>query len=359
MPSAGHLGSQTITLRAPHLNLANTLDCGQIFCWQKISPHRWRGWIDDSPVTIRRDTECETKLTITYKPGQLTPHRIVEFFGLDEDPADTLRTFPPDDPFLPRALRTAGGITILRQPLWECLASFICSSQKQVAHIQHINARLRALFGRDGRFPTAETLAALNPQQLRLAGLGYRARHLQATACRLAAHPGWLQNLRTLPTPALIEQLATLPGVGLKVAHCVALFAYHRLEAFPVDVWVHRIVTGLYFPRLRKKPTLREIYAFGPAYFGPCCGIAQQILFHWLRTMPPAQRKHIFSSARHIKVPTANDALRRLRKPESKTARRIKKITTPLKTPASTVPIQICDTKQKPPLGERSNNLCP
>ena len=315
MPALEHACSHTITLETSHLHLDNTLDCGQIFCWQKTAPHSWSGFIDDSPVTIRQDTERESKLTITYNPALLTPHRIAEFLCLDQDPADALLTFPTGDPFLAEALPIAGGITILRQPLWECLASFICSSQKQVAHIQQINTRLRALFGHDGRFPPAETLADSRPEQLRRAGLGYRARHLHATACHLAARPGWLEQLRSLPTLALIGQLTTLPGVGQKIAHCVALFAYHRLEAFPVDVWVHRIVTGLYFPRLCKKPTLREIYAFGPAYFGPNCGIAQQILFHWLRKMLPEQRAQTFALARSKTVPAAQYALRCLRRP--------------------------------------------
>jgi len=313
MPAIERLSSNTLIIKAPYLHLGNTFSCGQIFCWKKTSVHTWSGWIDDSPVTIQDTADGYGTFLLSYCPKQLTLQRIKEFFCLDLDPSQILRTFPANDPFLSEALSTAAGIVILRQHPWECLASFICSSQKQLPHIQNINAQLRALFGQQGRFPTAQSIAALNTSQLQRAGLGYRARYLHETACRIAAKPDWLQGLYSLPTSDLIAQLTTLPGVGQKIAHCVALFAYHRLEAFPVDVWVHRIVTQLYYPRLLRKPSPREIYAFGPSYFGPYCGVAQQILFHWLRTMQLEKRKQIFTRARKLQLPAAYRVLRHLR----------------------------------------------
>jgi N-glycosylase/DNA lyase len=182
------------------------------------------------------------------------------------------------------------GLRIIRQPKWECLATFICSSMKQVAHIRQISKKLRKRFGEarqiDGQdvytFPSAERIAASSEKELRQCALGYRAKNLLATARQVASGEVDLEKLAKLSDADLRTRLCQLRGVGAKVANCVMLFAYERLRAFPIDVWIERVLREKYFPRARKLNAgrLRE---FTEKYFGNHGGYAQQYLFHHAR----------------------------------------------------------------------------
>jgi N-glycosylase/DNA lyase len=183
------------------------------------------------------------------------------------------------------------GLRIIRQPEWECLASFICSSMKQVAHIRQISLALRRSFGARKAvcgthvhaFPAVERIAASTEEELRRCALGYRAKNLLATAQRIASGQARLKEWRKQPDEELRENLCELPGVGAKVANCVMLFAYERLRAFPIDVWIERVLRQQYFPRKRKL-SARQLREFCDNYFGEHGGYAQQYLFHHART---------------------------------------------------------------------------
>ncbi len=182
------------------------------------------------------------------------------------------------------------GLRIIRQPKWECLATFICSSMKQVTHIRQISRKLRERFG-DARkighhelfaFPSAQRLAACSEKELRQCALGYRAKTLLATARLITSGPVDLERMSALSDVDLREMLCELPGVGAKIANCVMLFAYERLRAFPIDVWIERVLREKYFPGARKLNAAR-LRTFTQEYFGEHGGYAQQYLFHYAR----------------------------------------------------------------------------
>jgi N-glycosylase/DNA lyase len=181
------------------------------------------------------------------------------------------------------------GLRIIRQPKWECLATFICSSMKQVAHIRQISLALRRRFGDKRKvsdhvvytFPPAQRIARATENDLRECALGYRAKNLLATARFVSSGECDLESWSALSDPDLREKLCSLPGVGAKIANCVMLFAYERLRAFPIDVWIERVLKQQYFPRKKiTEPRLRE---FSETYFGEHGGYAQQYLFHHAR----------------------------------------------------------------------------
>jgi len=192
------------------------------------------------------------------------------------------------------ALGYCRGLRIMRQPPWECLATFICSSMKRVTHIRQMSLALRQRFGtglglcgtRVSAFPTAERLDGLTEIELRDCGLGYRAKNLLATAQRVARGEANLESWQALPDDELFTQLCALPGVGPKVANCVMLFAYERLRAFPIDVWIERVLRQKYFPR-RRRMTARQLREFTVKHFGEHGGYAQQYLFHHARKTTP------------------------------------------------------------------------
>jgi len=181
---------------------------------------------------------------------------------------------------------------LLRQEPWECLASFILSSTKQIVQIEQIVALLCARFGAPlavpaghepvHAFPSADRLAAASEAELRACKMGFRAPNLLATARLVACGELNLRSLQTRSVHEAREALVALPGVGEKIANCVLLFAYGFQEAFPVDVWVRKAIRQLYFPK--RRPTPQRLRRFVGTYFGPNAGYAQQYLFHFVRT---------------------------------------------------------------------------
>jgi N-glycosylase/DNA lyase len=266
---------------ATDFDLEKTLNCGQVFHWEK-SGAGFEGAIGPNAVYVEQRRDRLFFLGVSAKA-------IGHYFSFDHPLAEICRAFP-NDPALVAAQDFCRGLRIIRQPLWECLATFICSSMKQVAHIRQISLTLRKRFGTRKAiygshvyvFPSAARLAASTEQELRDCALGYRAKNLLATAKRVASGEADLEAWRELPDDELRARLCELAGVGAKVANCVMLFAYERLRAFPIDVWIERVLKQKYFPR-KKKVTAQQLRAFCESYFGEHGGYAQQYLFHHAR----------------------------------------------------------------------------
>ena len=264
-------------------NLAATLDSGQVFRWQRAGDV-WHGVLGKHllQLTPTRDGIHARATAPVNDWGFLR-----EFLQTDVDLAAILKTFPDDEP-MRRAIAACRGLRLLRQDPWECLASFILSSTKQIVQIRQIVALLcerydvATLGAGYACFPTPQRLADCTEAELRGCKMGFRAPSLLNAARRIADGKLDLEKIRTLDYAAARAELMTLRGVGEKIADCVLLFAYGFDTAFPVDVWIARALQELYFPRRRaSEPRLRR---FAATHFGPHAGYAQQYLFHYMRT---------------------------------------------------------------------------
>ncbi|MBM3838651.1 MAG: DNA-3-methyladenine glycosylase 2 family protein [Verrucomicrobia bacterium] len=201
-----------------------------------------------------------------------------------------LATFPDDEP-MRAAVKACFGLRILRQDPWECLASFILSSTKQIIQIRQIVSLLCERFGEPvavppghspaHSFPSAQRLCACPEAELRACKMGFRAAYLKGAADMVASSAIDLSKLSAREIGEARESLLRLPGVGRKIADCVLLFAYGFPKAFPIDVWVMKALRKLYF-RGRQIP-LRRLQRFSEEHFGPFGGYAQQYLFHYMR----------------------------------------------------------------------------
>lgn len=262
-------------------NLTSTLDSGQVFHWDRCG-NGYVGTIGPESVYIE---QRQNRLFFADVPARV----IRNYFALDHSLREICGSFP-NDSAMHAARDFCRGLRIIRQPRWECLATFITSSMKQVAHIRQISLTLRKRYGQRRRildfevhsFPSARRIADLTEPDLEACALGYRAKYLLETARLVSSGEIDLEQWNKLPDESLRASLVELPGVGAKVAHCVMLFAYERLRAFPIDVWIERVLRQDYIPR-RRKMTERELRAFCETYFGPHGGYAQQYLFHHAR----------------------------------------------------------------------------
>ncbi len=267
-------------VRNGKINLRATLECGQVFHWRESGGGAWEGLVNDQYAIVR-----ETCGRFDIVRGDR--RTVSRYFSMDHDLEAIYEGFPRDATML-AALDFCRGLRIIRQPAWECLATFITSSMKRVAHIRQMSVALRARFGRAVRgsglhaYPRADALAQASDEALRACGLGYRAKHLRATAQLVASGEADLEAWGALDDEHLRGRLCTLPGVGRKVANCVMLFGFERLSAFPVDTWIGRILMENYW-RGRRKTTPAALERGLAGRFGPHAGYAQQYLFHHAR----------------------------------------------------------------------------
>lgn len=287
--------SQEIFLPVHDYDLAATLDSGQTFRWQREG-ESWQGVLGRHVLRLtQRDNGIFARAAAPVEDWDFLREFLQSEVGLD----DVLKTFPDDEP-MRAAVSSCRGLRLLRQDPWECLASFILSSTKQIVQIRQIvgllcerygescsvepSARLGSATGRTLQFsfPTPQRLAACSEAELRDCKMGFRAPSLLNAARQIANGTFDLEKLRVLDYVSARAELMTLRGVGGKIADCVLLFAYGFYSAFPVDVWIERALQELYFPKRRASD--KRLRKFVATHFGPHAGYAQQYLFHYMRT---------------------------------------------------------------------------
>jgi len=259
--------------------LAEILDGGQCFRW-RLTDTIWTGVVGQRPLQLRG-----TQKGVDWRQLANTPDatdilaRYLDAEGAQARAADALPW--RSDAFLAGAMARFPGLRILRQEPDEALIGFLCSSNKQIIQIRRMVDALATQLGPEvapgfHALPNWTTLAQANDATLKACGLGYRADFIQKTARLLAERKHWADDFGALDTEALLAELATLPGVGPKVAACVALFGFGRLEAFPVDTWIEHILIEGYQLDKWKRPALEH---FGRTHYGKAAGLAQQYLF--------------------------------------------------------------------------------
>ncbi|MGO8805805.1 MAG: DNA-3-methyladenine glycosylase family protein [Candidatus Bathyarchaeia archaeon] len=284
-----------MTLAVP-FDLDFSLCCGQVFRWRKIEGW-WYGVVGAKVLKIR---QCGAELEFEGVDADF----VSRYFGLTDDLGQISRWIDRDR-YIHKALCRFEGLRIVREDPWECLISFICATYKSIAAIEQMVHKISAKFGEkkafEGKdfyvFPSVDKLALASENGLKECGLGYRAKYVQATARRIHEEKIDLETLKSMPYLDARKVLVEFPGVGLKVADCVLLFSLEKTEAFPVDVWVKRILLRHYAnelpEELLKKVSVHtslsnrdyeKLNAFGRNYFGRYAGYAQEYLFHYERT---------------------------------------------------------------------------
>ncbi|XP_078440978.1 8-oxoguanine-DNA glycosylase 1 [Wolffia australiana] len=285
------------------LSLPLTLPTGQTFRWRKTGAEQFTGVVGRHLLSLKHE-EGDPQGHVAFlahggaAEAAAAGSAIREYLNLDVavSVAAMWQEFAAADvAFAELARRLDGGVRILKQDPVECLFQFLCSSNNNIGRIQRMVENLASLgecIGTvDGvdfyRFPGVDLLASVSEEDLRRAGFGYRAGFVVNAARALREKPGggvtWLESLREMELAECIEALCTLPGVGPKVAACVALFSLDHHHAIPVDTHVWQIATRDLIPelagsRISPKHYGRISEAFVRRY-GKYAGWAQAALF--------------------------------------------------------------------------------
>ena len=219
---------------------------------------------------------------------------IYTYFDLDRNYEKIKEELSKKDNYMKTSIAHGKGIRILNQDLWETIISFIISANNNIPRIKGIIERLSKAYGKEiewkGKtyytFPTPEELKDVTVKEYRDLGLGFRDIRTYETTKMILDGKVNLKELKENPnTMEVREKLLTLSGVGPKVADCILLFSdLKRLEVFPIDVWVRRVMNDLYIQNEDEtKVSKKQIQKIARENFGDLAGLAQQYLFYWRR----------------------------------------------------------------------------
>ncbi|MBO4343800.1 MAG: DNA-3-methyladenine glycosylase 2 family protein [Clostridia bacterium] len=271
------LNCKSFEIKKPeNFDISQIFDCGQCFRFDRVDENTYEGVASDRYVKI---TQKRDKLVFYNTDEKEFQNFWADFFDLKTDYSEIIKSFA-DDKTLSEAAKFAGGIRILRQEKWEALCSFIISQNNNIPRIKGIINRMSEKYGKeifdDGKrkyysFPDAKTLYKAGESEIFALRTGFRAKYIYDAARTVSQNPRFLCEVSKLDTKSASEKLIKIKGVGNKVAACTLLYGFARHDAFPVDVWVKRI--------------LEKYYPDGATAHlcGENAGIAQQYLFYYER----------------------------------------------------------------------------
>ncbi len=257
----------------PCLNIELSLFCGQAFRWIKKEDGSFHGVVRDKIIDVEQRKD---KIIFRNADDEETEKLIESYFDLERDYKKICENLCGDESFK-KAFSEYEGIRILRQDSWEALCSFIISQNNNIPRITGIIDRLCKGFGEklndeDYTFPSYERLKGVTVEDLAPLRAGFRSKYIVDAVEKLNSGEISLEEIEKMPIEQARQELCKIKGVGAKVAECTLLYGFGRIEAFPVDVWVKRI--------------MEEMYPDGlPKIFKGNEGIAQQYLFHWRRNV--------------------------------------------------------------------------
>lgn len=287
----------SLNLPKSELYLPLTFPTGQTFRWKSTGKLQYTGVVGSHLVSLKQLENGN----VAYGFHNTTTDEVdaklalLDFLNVAVSLIDLWRVFSASDLRFAELARHLGGARVLRQDPFECLIQFLCSSNNNIGRITRMVDFVSSLGKYLGtfegfefhEFPSLERLSRVSEVELREAGFGYRAKYIIGTVKALQSKPGggaeWLASLRKVDLHEAIESLCTLPGVGPKVAACIALFSLDHHHAIPVDTHVWQIATRYLVPdlagaRLTPKMCTHVAEAFVNKY-GKYAGWAQTLLF--------------------------------------------------------------------------------
>ena len=266
-------------------------ECGQCFRWNAQPNGSYTGVFGKNVLNVKK---INNKIIFQGICDDDIEKICINYFDLNRDYEEIKRTLSRVDENLAKSISYGEGIRLLNQDLWETLISFIISANNNIPRIKKIIENLSKKYGKEivfqGKsyytFPSPEELKDVTINDYREVGLGFRDKYVKKTTQMILEQQVDLEEISRIDkTDEIKEKLMEFPGVGEKVADCILLFSnLKRLDAFPIDVWVRRVMKELYFPEEDEKSlNKRKIQELAYKKYKNLAGIAQQYLFYWKR----------------------------------------------------------------------------
>ena len=277
-------------------DVRRVFDCGQCFRFDPVTHSRheveFAGCAFGKYISVAQDGDTVYIYNATLDEFESVWKR---FLGLDRDYTEINASILSlsQNPTLADAVSTSSGIRILKQDEWESICSFIISQNNNIPRIKKLVAALSERCGdridvsfmphhvadahkRDDlcvfSFPAPDKVAALGLEELAALKVGFRAKYILDAAEKMSRGEIDIESLTSLSdTEECVKLLCSVKGIGPKVASCALLFGFARLDAFPIDVWIKKVMAK-YFDE-----------HFDPRALGAYAGIAQQYLFYYER----------------------------------------------------------------------------
>ena len=269
----------------------NIFECGQCFRWNQEEDGSYTGVVGENVLNVKKEQD-----NIIIKGIFKDDIKDIcdKYFDLNTNYESIKNELSKIDDNLKISIEYGYGIRILKQDIWEALISFIISANNNIPRIKGIIEKLSKKYGKQLKwnnktyytFPTPEELSKASVKDLRLLGLGFRDTRVYETTKMVKEKIIDLEELEKIENVNLLrEELLKFPGVGPKVADCIMLFSMKKYEVFPIDVWVKRVMTELYFDIDKEKSNIsnKKILEFAEKKYGKIAGLAQQYLFYWRR----------------------------------------------------------------------------
>ena len=255
------------------LNIELCLFCGQAFRWKKNEDGSFSGVVKNKKTDI---IQSEEKIIFRNTTEEDFNKIWLSYFDIERNYEEICEKISEDNS-IKQAVKEYYGIRILRQDSWEALCSFIISQNNNIPRICGIIERLCETFGEkideeNYSFPSFERMKNLTVEDLAPLRAGFRSKYIIDAVNKLSSGEISLEKIEKMPIDEARQELMKIKGVGAKVAECTLLYGFGRVEAFPVDVWVKRIMAEMYESGLPECTKGNE-------------GIAQQYLFHWRRNL--------------------------------------------------------------------------
>lgn len=271
------------SITTKRFDLKDTLECGQTFSWRKHE----QGYVNSDIGQVVYVEQDGDRLLYESSDSSVS---LKDMFRL-EDPLDTIHQQIAKDELIQKSIAFAPGLRVISDDFFPCLISFICSTFNNIPRIQGMVKSLRERYGPTYEFrgqkwygmPNAEQLALATATELRDLGFGWRGDFIVKTTQAVLAGNVNPDNLSEMPYLNAHRELKRLHGVGDKVADCVCLFSLGFLEAFPIDVWIERVIQQEYGIFTDTGKSYAKKSAAAREYFGPYAGYTQQYLFHYVR----------------------------------------------------------------------------
>ena len=281
---------EEITIKVKFFNLKYTLECGQCFRWKEVEEEEntYIGVIKDRVIKIKQE---EDKLLVRSNNMENLEQVVTEYFDLNKDYQKIEQEISSIDNHVKEAVKRSSGLRLLNQDFFETLISYIISANNNIPRISKSVNEISKRYGKKiifeneeyYLFPTAQELENVSIDEYRKCGVGFRDSYIYSTVKDILEGKFDIYSINDKKTATLRKELLNLKGVGPKVADCILLFACGRGEVFPIDVWVERVMSVLYFKETNGKMKKRDILEYAYNNFKDYAGIVQQHLFYNMR----------------------------------------------------------------------------